>query len=263
MLKAIIFDLDGTLYLGDHTLPGAPSVVSWARTQGYRLRFMTNNPRKTPAAYGKKLQRLGFDARRSEIITSTQLMVSYLDQAHPSRSETIFVVGEKVLRDAIQHAGYMLTTQGDAQIVIVGFDTTLTYHKLTIAYRALLQGAAFYATNPDMVCPTPDGGLPDAGTTLAALEAATKRSVQVVAGKPSSLLAQYLIQSLGVSSEECLVVGDRIDTDVRLGKDAGMKTCLVETGVTGTDPIPAQYQPDGRIRSVADLPQWIEQWPAT
>jgi len=247
------FDLDGTLYLDDSPIPGAAEAVRWARDHGAAIRFLTNNPRKSREAYAAKLTAVGIAAEPAEVITSTAAMLCYLREIEAQASR-LFVVGERILEQELRDAGMTLTERDDADVVIVSFDTTLTYAKLLTAHRALRKGARFFATNPDAYCPTADGGLPDAGALVAALETSTGRSVELVAGKPSPLLARLLLRELDAPPARCVMVGDRAETDVRFGRRAGMVTVLVRTGATGNAPLPPELEPDYRLDSVADLP---------
>lgn len=249
--KAFIFDLDGTLYIGDEAIPGAKETLEWVRSQGSKVRFVTNNPRFSSEFYSKKLNDLGIPATEEEIVTSAKFTAEYL-KSHSKFGE-IFILGEDQLRQELLSAG-LTVVDTDPDTVIVSFDTTLTYEKLMVAYRALRKGAHFIATNPDVVCPTPDGGLMDAGATIAALEASTGRKNEAVIGKPSKLLAELLVKELDVSAENCVIVGDRLNTDIRLGKQIGMKTVWIRAFDEAL-PESIEEQPDHIINSIAELPE--------
>src|SRR5690625_6473304 len=145
-----------------------------------------------------------------------------------------------------------------ADTVLVSFDTTLNYHKLQTAYQALLNGASFIATNPDSVCPTPEGGLVDAGAIIAALEKATGRKLEKVIGKPSVLMAELLLEEFNVSPENCMIVGDRLNTDIRMGKHASMKTVWINAN---HEDIPKNftYKQDYQIDSIKSHTKILEQ----
>lgn len=255
----VAFDLDGTLYLGDEAIPGAPAAVKALRARGARLRFVTNNPRKSREAYADKLTRLGIAAAPEEVLTSANLMVRFLD-APGTDWGRILVIGEDQLVGELTQAGHLLTERVPADTVIVSFDTTLTYDRLTQGYLALRQGARFLATNPDVYCPTPDGGLPDAGALIAALAAATGRQPEAIVGKPSRFLADQLRRELALPPARMVVVGDRPETDVLLGRRMGARPVLVRTGATKPTPLPADQAPDALIASVADLPARLAAW---
>jgi HAD superfamily hydrolase (TIGR01450 family) len=220
---------------------------------------LTNNPRKSRDAYARKLTALGIAADASEVITSSFAMARYLASIGAA-DRRLFVVGEELLKQELRAAGFRVIEEGEAEIVIVSFDTTLTYAKLLTAHRALLRGARFLATNPDAYCPTRDGGLPDAGALIAALQTSTGRCVEAVVGKPSRFLAGLVLDELRTSPARCVMVGDRAETDVRFGAAAGMLTVLVRTGATGDAELPPDLRPDHRLGSVADLPSALQSW---
>lgn len=249
--KAFIFDLDGTIYLGDKPIPGAGDVLRQLRDEGAKVRFVTNNPRFSREHYAKKLNDMGVEADVDEVVTSAWLTANYLKK-NPSYGK-IFMIGENQLRSELSDAGVEVVEAGETDTVLVSFDTTLRYARLQHAFLSIKNGANFIATNPDAVCPTPEGGLVDAGAIIAALEAATGKKVEKVIGKPSPLLGQLLVDELSVPPEKCVVVGDRLNTDVRLGKQAGMISVWIRAN-NETIPPELEYEPDFIIKSIADLP---------
>lgn len=249
--NGFIFDLDGTIYLGDKPIPGADKVLEQLRENGGKIRFVTNNPRFGRESYAEKLNNMGIKANVDEIMTSARLTADYLEK-NPSYGK-VYMVGEEQLKSELLNAGVELVDSDKPDTVLISFDTTLSYEKLLKAFHGLNNGARFIATNPDPVCPTPDGGLVDAGAIIAALEAATQRKVEKVIGKPSPLLAQLLVEDLDMTPEECVVVGDRLNTDVRLGKQAGMKTVWIRAH-NEKAPSDEERQPDYIVKSIAELP---------
>lgn len=248
--EAFIFDLDGTIYLGDQLIPGADKVLQQIRNIGSKVRFVTNNPRFSRETYAQKLNEMGVEADVEEVVTSSWLTASYLKK-NPAYGK-VFLVGENQLYTELRESGIPIVEEEFPDTVIISFDTTLTYEKLQHAYYCLINDANFIATNPDFVCPTQDGGLLDAGTLIAGLEAATGRKVEKVVGKPSHLLGELILDDLAIPSEECVVVGDRLNTDIRLGKQAGMKTVWIQPDNEDT-PKNLEYVPDFTIKTVADL----------
>jgi len=249
-IKAFIFDLDGTVYLGDDLIEGARETLRWVRSKGVQVRFVTNNPRFSRDFYANKLNNLGIDASVEEIVTSANVTAIYLKNEEAYGN--IYPIGEAQLEKELKNAGVPLTDK-QPDTVVVSFDTALDYEKLMIAYHALRKGANFLATNPDTVCPTPDGGLIDAGAIIAALEASTNRKVEEVIGKPSSLLAKMILKDLKLQSEQCIVVGDRLNTDIKLAKQVGMKGVWINTHHEEL-PKDLVHEPDYIIRSIKDLP---------
>lgn len=250
----VVFDLDGTLYMGGDIIPGAAEAVLTLRRWGASLKFVTNNPRKSRDAYAQKLCRLGVEAHPSEVVTSANLMVSYLQQEADDTWAPYLLLGERQLQTELEAAGFPVVESSDARTVVVSFDTTLDYAKWTACFRALRNGARFVATNPDVYCPTPDGGLPDAGMLLAGLEKGTGRTCSAIVGKPSSFLADYLLRTLLVSRGHLFMVGDRPETDMLLARRMQAHPVLVDTGVPKLQEIRDAH----RIPSVAALPDLIQ-----
>lgn len=251
---SFIFDLDGTLYLGDQIIPGAKEAVDSVREKGMSVRFVTNNPRYSQSYYAQKLSKLGIPAHVNEVVTSGMVTAEFLKDK--TEFGSLLVIGEEQLYKELRDKGLEVVEKSDADTVIVSFDTHLTYEKLMKAYRALLNGARFIATNPDPVCPSPDGGLIDAGSIIAALEKATGRHVEMILGKPSKLLGKWLIDQLGGVPENCVIVGDRLNTDIRLGKTVGMRAVWINTK---KEKVPhLLYHPDYVIESISHLPKVID-----
>jgi len=250
-IKAFIFDLDGTLYLGENLIEGASETIEWVRKNGGKIRFVTNNPRDSKQFYTDKLNKLGIVAGEDEVMTSANLTAEYL-KSNPEYGE-VFVIGEEQLIKELSEFDIPMVNHDGADTVLVSFDTTLDYEKLQTAYQALLKGANFIATNPDAVCPTPEGGLVDAGAIIAALEVSTKRKLDKVIGKPSTLMAELLIKQFGENPENCIVVGDRLNTDIRLGIESNMNTAWINAQ---DEAIPKDYpyKPDYEIKSISELP---------
>lgn len=263
-IRGVVFDLDGTLYLGEHALPGAVEVCRALERQGMRVVFVSNKPLEDRLAYAMKLNRLGIAAAPDQVITAAAVLGAHLAATAPDLC--CFVIGEDTLKRELQAYGLRLADERPGQderevldptgieAVIVAFDRTLSYRKLNLAYQALVRGARFYATNIDRACPMPGGSIPDAGMTIAALEAGTGRRVELSAGKPSPLILQAALDRLGLSAPECLMVGDRLETDIRMGREAGMATALVLTGVTRREDLRGHpAPPDLVLESLFDL----------
>lgn len=225
-------DLDGTVYLGDTALPGAVEAIHELRNLGCGVVFVTNKPLDTAADYAAKLTRLGVPCDADDVVTATDAMVLYLAVKHPG--SRILAVAEPTLQAALRDAGHhVICRPADADVVVVSFDRTFDYAKLTAAYRAVrLHGAALVATNPDPYCPTPDGGLPDCAAMLAAIEACTGTRAEAVTGKPSEHMVEAVLDRLGVPPSDAAIVGDRLSTDVAMAERAGTAGVLVLSGAT-------------------------------
>jgi phosphoglycolate/pyridoxal phosphate phosphatase family enzyme len=229
MYRAYLFDLDGTIYLGDSLLPGAAETITALRKAGRRTIFLSNNPTKTRSQYATKLTQLGIPTSIDDIINSSFVMVQWLLNEMPEAR--LFVVGEEPLKQDLRVAGFQLSeTAGEIDIVVASFDRTFVYQKLQIAFDAIRVGARLVATNPDRYCPVPGGGQPDCAAVIAAIEACTGVTCEAIAGKPSPIMIKVITDMLQLPPEQCIMVGDRLETDIRMGIDAGMATCLVLTG---------------------------------
>lgn len=229
MYDAYIFDLDGTIYLGDTALPGAQATVAALRAAGRRAIFLSNNPTRTRDQYAAKLTRLGIPTPVEDIVTSAFVLARWLQREAPGAR--LFVVGEEPLKHELSAAGFQLVERpGEIDIVVASFDRTFVYAKLQIAFDAIRAGARLVGTNPDRFCPTPGGGEPDAAAIIAAIEACTDARCDPIVGKPSLIMVATVLDMLDLPPERCMMVGDRLETDIRMGLDAGMATCLVLTG---------------------------------
>jgi NagD protein len=231
MYDAYIFDLDGTIYLGDALLPGAAALIGRIRDAGRRTLFLSNNPTRSRAQYAEKLSRLGIATPAQDIVNSSFVMVEWLLRHAPGAR--LFVVGEQALHDELEAAGFELATTAEGvDIVVASFDRTFAYWKLQVAFDAICTGARLVATNGDRYCPVPRGGQPDAAAVIAAIEACTGVRCDPIVGKPSPIMVETIRAMLGAPPERCIVVGDRLETDIAMGVAAGMHTALVLTGAS-------------------------------
>lgn len=264
-IHGIIFDLDGTVYLGEQALPGAVDSLSRLRRQGIGAVFVTNKPLAGAAEYAAKLTRLGIPTSSEQVITSAVVLGRHLTRHYPGLR--YYVLGESYLKAELRAMGLSvveeLADQSELDViepvgidaVIVAFDRTLDYRKLNTAYQALRRGARFFATNADKACPMPGGAIPDSGATIAALEHITGRKLELLAGKPSPLIMQTALELLQVAPAECLMVGDRLETDMRMGIEAGMHTALVLTGATRREDLAASsVRPKWVLENLGELP---------
>ncbi|WP_119070006.1 HAD-IIA family hydrolase [Aggregatilinea lenta] len=264
-IDGFVFDLDGTVYLGDRALPGAPETIATLRAQGRHVLFVSNKPLEPRQNYAAKLTRLGIPTGPDDVITSGYVMGYHLAREYPKLR--YYVVGEQPLLDELRSHGLEVAGEFESQnpkdviqpdgidAVIVAFDRTLDYRKLNTAYQALLNGARFFATNADKMCPMPGGGIPDAGATIAALEHITGRQLELLAGKPSLLIMQVALDRLGLPAGRCMMIGDRLETDMRMGQQAGMVTAAVMSGAsTREDVARMERPPDLVLDGIGNLP---------
>ncbi len=245
-VRAFMLDLDGTLYLGDRLFDWTLGFLDVLRQRGLGRIFMTNNSSRDAESYVQKLRRLGIsDAEPQQVITSGQSAMLYLAD-HPEL-QRIYVLGTPALEAEVRAAGRLaLTDQPEtADAVLVGYDTTLTFERLSGAAIALEQGAGFLATHPDRGCPDPRGMLPDCGALCACLENVTGRRVDQVFGKPSQWMLHLATERTGLLPQQMALVGDRLYTDIAMAVQSGMPSVLVLSGETRrSDVADAVVQPD-------------------
>ena len=226
-MKLFLFDMDGTLYLGNQLYPFTIELLNTIKANGGKYLFMTNNSSKSVLDYVKKLEKLGIQATREEFMTSSQATAFYLHKYH--EGQRLYVCGTQSLNE-----GFTVTTNLDeVDCIVMGFDTELTFQKLhDVSYLLLTRPELPYiATNPDLVCPTEFGSVPDCGSVCIGIKNATGRE-PIVIGKPSPLMPQLAMEKLDIAKEETCVVGDRIYTDVKSGLNAGITGILVLSGET-------------------------------
>ncbi len=263
-VSGFIFDLDGTVYLGEDLLPGAAECIHTLRGRGHPVLFVTNKPLAPRAEYAAKLTRLGIPTCEDQVITSALVLARYLARTTPH--SRLYVIGEPYLKDELRGHGLTVvpepcppesgdwTAAAGIDAVVVAFDRTLDYRKLNTAYQALSHGARFLATNADKACPVAGGAIPDAGATIAALEHITGLQVEFVAGKPSTLMMQVALEQLGLPADRCLIAGDRLETDVRMGQAAGMLTAVVLTGISTRETVyNSSVRPDLILNNLGEL----------
>lgn len=231
-MKLYLFDMDGTLYLGSRLYDFTVELLSQIRRTGGKYLFITNNSSKSVADYVKKLRSMGIEATREDFMTSSQATAYYLHRHH--EGQRLYVCGTESLKEELRSEGFAVTENIDeVDCIVMGFDTELTFQKLhDVSYLLLTRpDIPYIATNPDLVCPTEFGSVPDCGSVCGMIYNATGKR-PVVIGKPSPLMPQLAMERLGCTKEETCVVGDRIYTDVKSGLNAGCIGILVMSGET-------------------------------
>ena len=247
-----LLDLDGTVYRGEALIPGADTTIAALRAAGRRVAFLSNKPLQTRADYAAKLTRLGVPASAEDVVNSSLVLARHLRRLDPGAP--VFVIGEPPLLAELAAHGFEVRPDARVRWVVIAFDRTFDYAKLNTALQAVRGGARLIATNPDRTCPTEDGEIPDCAGMMAAVEAVTGATVEVVVGKPSPIMLDVALERLGVSPGDCVIVGDRIETDIAMGKRLGLGTVLVLTGVTAAaDPRVAEIAPDLVLPSLREL----------
>ena len=227
-----LFDMDGTLYLGDQLYDFTKELLDTIRAKGKRYLFMTNNSSKSVLDYVKKLEKLGIKATEEDFITSSQATAYYLKLHH--KGQKLYVCGTNSLKEEFRKNGFEITENlEEVDCIVMGFDTELTFKKLEDVSKLLLtrDEIPYIATNPDYVCPTEFGSVPDCGSVCDMIYNATKKRPLVI-GKPEALMPQLAMQQHGYKKEETAVIGDRIYTDIKSGLNAGVMGILVMSGET-------------------------------
>ena len=231
-IKLYLFDMDGTLYLGDRLYSFTKELLLTIKERGARYLFMTNNSSKSVNAYIQKLAKFGIEATKEDFITSSQATAYYLKKYH--EGQKLYVCGTKSLIEELEGEGFTVTTDiNEVDCIVMGYDTELTYQKLwDISYLLLTRkDIPYIATNPDLVCPTEFGSVPDCGSFCIGIKNATGRDPTVV-GKPTPLMPQLAMDKWGIKPENTAVIGDRIYTDIKSGLNAGALSILVMSGET-------------------------------
>lgn len=257
-IRNLLIDMDGVLYKGQQRLPGARRFLAHLRQEQVPYILATNNSTMTPEQYVAKLAGMDIEVTEGNILTSGQAAALYLSKIAPPMAR-VYAIGEDGLFSALDSQGFRVTDQ-DIQYVVVGMDRQLTYEKLRIATLAIRRGAAFIGTNPDTTLPTEDGLVPGNGANLAALEAATGLPPLII-GKPQPTLLNLAMKKLGLRREGTAIIGDRLETDILGGKNAGITTVLVLSGISQPEELEdSSYQPDLVFQSIGHFHRaWRDQ----
>ncbi|GMO01718.1 MULTISPECIES: HAD-IIA family hydrolase [Bacillota] len=228
---AYCFDLDGTIYIGSKLLPGVKDTIDLLRSHNKKILFITNTSTQTREECRQRLHHLGIQAELDEIMTASYLSAVYFLEQSPDSQ--VYVVGEKAISEEFNKFSLKMTDNPmDATHVLVGLDRSFTYEKLNLAMNAVRNGAKLIATNPDPFYPVPEGYISDTLAIAKAIEAASGQPICNVIGKPSSFYGYKVLEKLKINSNRCLIIGDRLETDIMLGKTNDCRTCLVLTGVS-------------------------------
>lgn len=229
--KALLIDLDGTMYHGDTPIAGADVLVRSLREHGWSYRYVTNNSTATPEQVAQRLIKMGIEADPEEVCTSAQAAAAYIAEEDPHAK--VMVIGEHGLRQALLEHGLAIVEE-QPTVVVQGLDRQYTYEQGKLAVQAIRAGAKFVMTNPDLLLPTSDGVIPGAGSIGAMLQASSGQQPLII-GKPSRILVQYALDQLQCKAQEALMIGDNMLTDIRSGVEAGCDTVLLYTGITTPD----------------------------
>lgn len=251
--KLFLLDMDGTIYLGDDLFDGTLDFLRRVREQGGRYLFATNNSSRGVNAYVERLRRMGIDAVADDFLTSTDALIWYLRGRYDDA--LIYAFGTKTFREQLSDAGFHITDRLEEGIslLVCGFDTELTFQKLEDACILLGRGVDFVATNPDWVCPTAWGSVPDCGSVCEMLFRATGRRPKFI-GKPQPEMVLLSMERCGCTREETVLIGDRVYTDIACGVNAGVDTAFVLSGEGVVEDIETyQVTPAGIYQNIREI----------
>ncbi|MBO5110695.1 MAG: HAD-IIA family hydrolase [Clostridia bacterium] len=257
--KLYIFDMDGTIYLGARVFPYAVSFINRLRASGRRVLFFTNNASHDPIFYYEKLAKMGFDPRPGEVMTAGDVTIEFLLRHRPGKS--VYLVGTEQLHRSFCARGIQPLPMGakEADIVVSSFDTSLTYEKLNDACRLIRNGAEYLCTHPDFNCPTEDGFIPDSGAIAALITASTGKEPRYF-GKPHRFTVEMIAEATGMSFDDMCIFGDRLYTDIAVGRRHGISAILVLSGETDEAALAACAEadrPDAVLPSLAEADELL------
>ena len=230
-VKAVFLDLDGTIYLGENLIPGALEFLARCEKQGVQRYFLSNNSSRSVEQYVAKLHKMNIPCTAEDVLLSTHDLLSWLQKEGVTRKWTIATEGMCEMMESIG----ISTRDEDPEFVVLGYDTEINYEKISTGSIHMHKGVPLVASHPDMVCPSPDGGLPDVGAYLAMLKVTTGKDPVHVTGKPNPGMIMHKIEELGLKAAECAMVGDRLYTDMEMAIQAGCVSVLVLSGEATID----------------------------
>jgi 4-nitrophenyl phosphatase len=256
-VRCFLLDMDGTFNLGSHLIEGSLHFIDVVRAQNKDFIFLTNNSSKHRRLYAEKITRLGLPIPEEKVFTSGEATAIYLKKNHPGAR--LYVVGTPALEEEFRQHGFHLVEESP-DLVVLGFDITLTYAKLWKLCDFVREGLPYIATHPDFNCPTETGYMPDIGAMMALVKASTGRDPSLVVGKPNRMIVDALAQKLNLNIADLAMVGDRLYTDIALGKTSGITTCLVLSGETSREDLPgSDFQPDYIFENLGAIGDWLEE----
>ena len=249
-------NMDGTFYLSERLLEGALRFVDLRHSQTKEFLFLTNNSSKQRCQHAEKINRLGLPLPEELVFTAGEATALYLSDCYPGAS--VYVVGTPALEDEFRQHGFKLVEQ-DPQLLVLGFDTTLTYQKLWKMCDLARAGIPYLATHPDFNRPTESGFMPDIGAMVAFVKAATGRELDLVVGKPNRLIVDAAAAKMGLAVNQLCMIGDRLYTDIALSQASGITTVLVLSGETKIEDLEkSPFQPDFIFQNLAGVADWLE-----
>jgi len=256
--RGAIVDLDGTVYRSRSAIPGAADAVETLRDRGVRVLFCSNNPTRTPDEYVRVLAKMGIDADEADVLPASTVTRDYLREYHAD--DSVYLIGTDSLAAYLRSGGLELVADpAAAGVLVASWTDAFDYDEMVAALRCVDDDTVFLGSDPDRTVPTEDGEQPGSGAVVGAVARTVGREPDAVLGKPSETAARMALDRLDVDPGTCLVVGDRLDTDLALGDRLGMTTVLVETGVAGAGDVPdSDVTPDHVVASLADVPALLD-----
>lgn len=250
-IKCFVLDMDGTFYLGNRIIDGSLDFTGTLESQGKDYIFLTNNSSHNGEYYIQKLAKMGCYVGKNQVFTSGEATAIYLNREYNGKK--VFVLGTEYLEKELM--GYDIQLVGeDPELVVVGFDTTLTYEKMVKTCDFIRKGVPYIATHPDFNCPTEDGMIPDCGAILAFIEASTDIKPEKIIGKPNGEIVDSLLEKLKLKKDQVAIVGDRLYTDIATGINHGILSILVLSGETSMEDVEkSNIKPDLIFNSLQDI----------
>ena len=250
-VKCFLLDMDGTFYLGNNLIDGSLDFIDKVRATGRDFLFLTNNSSHNADLYVKRLHGMGLDVPREKILTSGEATADKLNQLYPGKRA--FVLGNEYLIEEFTQMG-VIVDQENPEIVVIGYDTTLDYKKMTRVCDLVRAGLPYIATHPDFNCPTETGFAPDIGAIMAFIEASAFRRPELIVGKPNTGIVEAALRRTGLKTGEMAMVGDRLYTDIETGLRSGMLSILVMSGETTEEMLAkSETVPDLKFGRLADM----------
>ena len=254
-VRGLLLDMDGTVYLGQKLIEGSDTFLKKAEQTGRKILFVTNNSSHNAAYYIEKLGRMGILAQKEQVLTSGQAAADFLHREQPNKR--VWVLGNEYLLEELREQGIHVVND-HPDVLLAGYDTSLTYRKLCDFCDYVRDGLPYFATHPDYNCPVEGGFEPDLGSLMALVEASTGRKADRIIGKPEAGMALAAQHRLQMQPSELAMCGDRLYTDIAFGKRNGMTSILVLSGEAKREDIPsAEYPPDYTVQNLADLTEYL------
>lgn len=253
-IDLFLFDMDGTVYIGEREIEGSFDTIRALRQCGKRICFFTNNSSKSAEDYIEKLHRMGLEISRDEIYTSGEVTCEYINREYPGK--TVFVMGnQKLKKEFLKHN--IKVTEDNPDLCVLGFDTEFEYNKLYRFCKEINKGKPYIATHPDMNCPADDCPMPDIGGMILFINATIDKNPDIIIGKPEKEAGEGVKRKYSLPANKIAMVGDRLYTDIAFGNNNGFRSVLVLTGETTTDMLKnAKTQPDIVLTAVKNIINW-------